>query len=146
MWPYSHENNSFMLSKVHLWNPFFWPALFQCSWVIGVSIMGCWKWLNAIDLLNTHVTRTSRSLDCKVPDYVSIVEDLQYNLRQNLDDVDFLHRLYHRNGVSICEFKPMWPSDAIWQHVVYKPYFVHYERLPSNLRFCDFFKEDIIIF
>ena len=42
----------------------------------------------------------------------------------------------------------LWPSDALWrrQHVVYKTHIFHYERIPSNLRYCDFFKVDIIIF
>ena len=41
-----------------------------------------------------------------------------------------------------------WPSDAIlWrQHIVQELYIFHYERIPPNLRCCNFFKVDIIIF
>ena len=45
-------------------------------------------------------------------------------------------------------FNSSWPSDAIlWrQHIVLKPYIFHYERIPPNLKWCNFLKVDIIIF
>ena len=53
-------------------------------------------------------------------------------------------------GVSIVHstVNSSWPSDAIlWrQHIVLKPYIFHYERIPPNLRRCNFLKVDITIF
>ena len=44
------------------------------------------------------------------------------------------------------ELNPLWPSDALWrrQRDMYKPYSFRYEKIPSNLRFSDILKVDII--
>ena len=43
----------------------------------------------------------------------------------------------------LTHINPLWQSDAIWrrQHVVQKHHIFHYERIPSNLRCCDFLKK-----